>query len=58
MAKRTLSIHRERLGELSTGELASVVGGVSGWLCEPITAPITGICPSWECTGCHITCTC
>ena len=60
MAKRTLSIRSERLGELTTSELTSVIGGVpaSGWLCEPITGPITGICPSWDCTGCHITCTC
>ena len=57
MATRTLSIRRELLGELTTGELASVVGA-SGWLCEPITGPFTDLCPTWDCTGCHITCGC
>ena len=57
MKSRTLSLRRERLSELTLGQLESVAGA-SGLPCEPITAPITDLCPSWECTGCHITCTC
>lgn len=58
MATRTLSIRRERLGELTTSELTSVVAA-SGRLCEPPTGPITAdLCPTWDCTGCHLTCGC
>lgn len=57
MSSHTLSLRRERLAELTPGELASVAGA-SGLPCEPITAPITDLCPTWDCTGCHITCGC
>lgn len=49
---KNLTLRRDRLGELSDGELGSVVAGVSGVLC------LTGICPTWECTGCYLTCGC
>lgn len=49
---KTLTIRRDRLGELTSDELTSVVAGVSGVLC------LTGICPTWDCTGCHLTCGC
>ena len=44
--KRTLTLRTEHLGELTTGDLASVAGA-SGLPCEPLTA----ICPTHNCTG-------
>jgi hypothetical protein len=49
---KKLNVRVERLGDLSSDELGSVVGGVSGALC------LTGICPTWDCTGCYLTCGC
>jgi hypothetical protein len=58
MAQRRLTLRTERLAELTAGELESV-NGASGLPCEPITAPITAdLCPTWQCTGCYLTCTC
>lgn len=62
MKTRTLTIRREQLGELNAGELASVAGA-SGWLCDYVyihvdTDLVTGICPTWDCTGCYLTCGC
>lgn len=39
---RTLTIRKETLTELSTGELSAVVGGVTG---------LTDMCVSQRCTG-------
>jgi hypothetical protein len=55
MKNRTLTIRRDSLGELSNVELESVAGGVSGILC---LGPLTSICPTWDCTGCYLTCGC
>jgi hypothetical protein len=52
VSARKLSLRAERLAELSTPELESVVGGISGILC------LTNLCPTWDCTGCHLTCGC
>lgn len=60
MKNRSLSIRREQLGELNAGELESVAGA-SGLLCDLIyinTDLVTGICPTWDCTGCYLTCGC
>lgn len=53
MKNRMLSLRTERLTELTTGELTSVAGA-SGTPCYILT----GICPTWDCTGCHVTCGC
>ncbi|HEX8002439.1 MAG TPA: hypothetical protein VF519_07060 [Mycobacteriales bacterium] len=52
MRNRTLSLRTDRLGELTAGELTSVVGAASALAC------LTGICPTWDCTGCYLTCGC
>ncbi|HVF06184.1 MAG TPA: hypothetical protein VNA20_15185 [Frankiaceae bacterium] len=53
MKHRTLSLRTEHLAELTTSELTSVAGA-SGLPCDLLT----GACPTWDCTGCHITCGC
>ena len=53
MARR-LSLRTEHLAELTPGELAEVAGGAS----DPTCIVLTGICPTWDCTGCHLTCGC
>lgn len=52
--RRTLSLRREQLGELTEGELA-VVAGASGLLCDLFTVvqQPTYWCPTWDCTGCY-----
>lgn len=45
---RTLSLSRERLTELTTGELESVAGA-SGLTCEILA--VTRLCPTFQCTG-------
>lgn len=55
MKSRTLSLRADRLGELTPGELTSVVGGASIVI---VCIEITRLCPTWECTGCYPTCTC
>ena len=56
MKTRTLSLRTDRLGELTNDELGSVVGGVSLLPC--LVGPLTNICPTWDCTGCYLTCGC
>ncbi|HEU0132345.1 MAG TPA: class I lanthipeptide [Mycobacteriales bacterium] len=48
--KRTLSLRKETLAELTAGELASVAGGVTtvGPKCLPETLTF---CPDFYCTG-------
>ena len=53
MRIRTLSIRRDRLADLTPDQMSSVVGA-SGLPCGLLTS----ICPTWDCTGCHITCGC
>jgi hypothetical protein len=62
MKQRTLSIRRECLGELTDSELTAVAGA-SGLACDVVTTVattkfLTGICPTWDCTGCYLTCGC
>lgn len=58
MKTRTLSLRADRLGELDSAELTSVVGA-SGLPCDLVnTKLLTGICPTWDCTGCYLTCGC
>lgn len=45
---RTLSLRREQLTELTTGELESVAGA-SGLTCDILA--VTRLCPTFECTG-------
>jgi hypothetical protein len=57
--KRTLTLTSERLAELTTGELTSVVGAQSGLTCpvglcvEDLSEKLGCIgsynCPTWEC---------
>ena len=59
MKKRTLSLRRETIGELTIGDLRNVVGGASGISC-PLRDCVTDVseavcpsqynCPTWE--GC------
>ncbi len=49
---KKLSLRVDRLGELSSEELGSVVGAASGIVC------VTNLCPTWDCTGCYLTCGC
>ena len=60
MKTRTLSLRRERLTELTGSELTSVAGA-SGLLCDVLgtgVIAITQLCPTWDCTGCYLTCGC
>ena len=47
MKSRKLNLRAERLTELTTGQLGSVAGGASGLPCQVVT----GICPTFQCTG-------
>lgn len=56
--KTRLALRAETLGELNASELTSVVAA-SGLPCDLVnTRLLTGICPTFECTGCYVTCTC
>lgn len=53
MKNRTLTLRSDRLGELSNDELTTVVGG--GISLVPCLTPFI---PTWDCTGCYLTCGC
>jgi hypothetical protein len=59
--RRTLSLRREQLGQLSDGELTAVAGA-SGIVCDILSwiagPKVTDLCPTWDCTGCYLTCGC
>lgn len=42
--KRALSLKREPLTELTSTDLGSVVGGVSGMTCPPVECMSGGVC--------------
>lgn len=48
MTSRKLTLRREALTELTTGELGSVAGA-SGLTCDILA--ITRLCPTYQCTG-------
>lgn len=58
MKNRTLSLRADSLGALTTDELGSVVGAMpaSGLPCLLDAPALTDLCPTWDCTGCHVTC--
>lgn len=58
MKNRTLSLRADSLGELTPDELGSVGGGgVSLLPCLiDLTSGLTPLVPTWDCTGCHVTC--
>jgi hypothetical protein len=54
---RSLTLRADRLGDLSTEELADVVGAFPARTILDCIA-ITQLCPTWDCTGCYLTCGC
>jgi hypothetical protein len=46
--KRTLTLHRESLAELTAGELAVVNGGTNT---QKVCLQVTQLCPTFGCTG-------
>jgi hypothetical protein len=53
---RTLALHSDRLGELTNDELSAVAAGAISLLpCLDLSA-LTPLIPTWDCTGCHVTC--
>lgn len=62
MTKPTLTLRRDTLGQLTTDELAAVVGAAAvaqdDGLGTKDCIALTDLCPTWDCTGCYLTCGC
>lgn len=62
MKKHTLSLRRDTLGQLTTDELGAVVGAAAERADDGVGTTgciaITDLCPTWDCTGCYLTCGC